>query len=148
MGGITLGVPVEVGLGMRSFMIRLILAGAVLGAAARAAHGQAPVAVVESSFDSQGVRIHYVISGPASGAPVVLIHGFAASNSMWDGVRAALASMYRVIAMDCRGHGASGKPHEPSAYGIEMVNDVTRLLDHLKIARAHVSGIQWAARLR
>ena len=121
-------------------MIRLILAGAVLGAAAGAAHGQAPMAVVDSTFDSQGVRIHYVISGPSSGVPVVLIHGFSANNSMWDGVRVALANRYRVIAMDCRGHGASGKPHEPSAYGIEMVNDVTRLLDHLKIARAHVVG--------
>ncbi len=91
-------------------------------------------------FQSNGVPIHYVVTGPASGEPVVLIHGFSADLTIWDPVHAALSSRYRVIAIDCRGHGSSGKPHEPSAYGIEMVNDVTRLLDHLHIARAHVVG--------
>ena len=117
--------------------MRLLIASLFLVGTASA---QTPVASLDSTFDSQGVPIHYVISGPASGIPVVLIHGWSASNSMWDGVRTALANTYRVIAMDCRGHGTSAKPHEPSAYGIEMVNDVTRLLDHLKITRAHVVG--------
>jgi pimeloyl-ACP methyl ester carboxylesterase len=47
---------------------------------------------------------------------------------------------YRVVAMDCRGHGASGKPLDPAQYGFEMVRDVVRLLDHLKIDRAHIVG--------
>ena len=93
---------------------------------------------VDTTFDSNGVPIHYVASG--SGEPVVLIHGFSADLSMWDSVRVRLASDHRVIALDCRGHGRSGKPHEPGAYGIEMVNDVTRLLDHLHIQKAHVVG--------
>lgn len=117
--------------------MRLLIASLVLVGTAST---QTPVASIDGTFDSQGVPIHYVISGPASGVPVVLIHGWSASNSMWDDVRTALANTYRVIAIDARGHGASGKPHEPSAYGIEMVNDVTRLLDHLKIGRAHVVG--------
>jgi len=93
---------------------------------------------VDTTFDSNGVPIHYVISG--AGEPVVLIHGFSATLEMWDPIRAELAKRYRVIALDCRGHGRSGKPHEPVAYGIEMVNDVVRLLDHLHIQRAHVVG--------
>jgi pimeloyl-ACP methyl ester carboxylesterase len=51
-----------------------------------------------------------------------------------------LARDHRVIAFDLRGHGQSGKPHEPRAYGREMGLDVVRLLDHLGIARAHVVG--------
>jgi len=51
-----------------------------------------------------------------------------------------LAQDFRVIAMDCRGHGKSDKPHEPAAYGIEMVEDVCRLLDHLNIKKAHIVG--------
>jgi pimeloyl-ACP methyl ester carboxylesterase len=47
---------------------------------------------------------------------------------------------FRIIAMDARGHGQSGKPHDPAAYGAEMADDVARLLDHLKIPRAHVLG--------
>jgi alpha/beta hydrolase fold len=38
-----------------------------------------------------------------------------------------------VIALDCRGHGQSDKPHDPKSYGIEMSQDVVRLLDHLGI---------------
>ncbi len=47
---------------------------------------------------------------------------------------------YRVIAMDCRGHGRSGKPRSATAYGMEMVRDVVRLLDHLSVDRVHVVG--------
>src|SRR6185503_733917 len=47
---------------------------------------------------------------------------------------------YRVVAMDCRGHGQSGKPHDPGQYGLEMVRDVVRLLDHMQITRAHIVG--------
>jgi pimeloyl-ACP methyl ester carboxylesterase len=94
------------------------------------------------SFDSSGVQIHYVDKG--RGVPVVLIHGFTGSYARhWEapGVLDALEKAgYRVIAMDCRGHGQSGKPHDAGEYGLEMVRDVVRLLDHLKIARAHIVG--------
>jgi pimeloyl-ACP methyl ester carboxylesterase len=39
-----------------------------------------------------------------------------------------------------RGHGLSDKPTKEEAYGPELVEDVTRLLDHLKIKKAHVVG--------
>jgi pimeloyl-ACP methyl ester carboxylesterase len=47
---------------------------------------------------------------------------------------------YQLIAFDCRGHGRSDKPHQPSQYGQEMVNDVTRLMDHIGIRKAHIAG--------
>jgi pimeloyl-ACP methyl ester carboxylesterase len=105
---------------------------------ALAASAAGPARTTDTTFTSAGVRIHYVESG--AGAPVVLIHGWSADSQMWDSLRTQLAPKYRVIAMDCRGHGKSGKPHEPGAYGIEMVNDVVRLLDHLGIERANVVG--------
>jgi pimeloyl-ACP methyl ester carboxylesterase len=89
-------------------------------------------------FDSHGVRIRYVVAG--TGEPVILIHGFSASAEMWTELETDLTRDYRVIALDCRGHGKSGKPHDPKAYGIEMVNDVTRLMDHLGLRRAHIVG--------
>lgn len=93
-------------------------------------------------FDSDGERIHYADRG--RGEPVVLVHGFTGSYARhWEspGVIAALTRAgYRVIAMDCRGHGQSGKPMDSGDYGLEMVRDVVRLLDHLGIERAHVAG--------
>jgi pimeloyl-ACP methyl ester carboxylesterase len=58
---------------------------------------------------------------------------------------ADLARDYRVIALDARGHGKSGKPHETSAYGREMALDVIRLLDRLRIRRAHFVGYSMGA---
>jgi pimeloyl-ACP methyl ester carboxylesterase len=47
---------------------------------------------------------------------------------------------YRIITLDCRGHGRSDKPHDPESYGPEMADDVARLLDHLEVQRAHIFG--------
>ncbi len=100
----------------------------------------------EGSFDSNGVRIHYVIAG--KGEPVLLIHGFVANAQFqWvlPGIFKALAKDHRVIALDNRGHGKSGKPTETEKYGTEMVEDAVRLLDHLKIKKAHVVGYSMGA---
>ncbi len=95
----------------------------------------------QGAFISNGVKIHYVTAG--EGEPVILIHGFAASayaNWVMPGVFDKLSKHYHVIAIDNRGHGTSGKPHEVDKYGREMVEDVVRLLDHLKIQKAHIIG--------
>jgi len=92
-------------------------------------------------FDSAGVLIHYTDEG--QGVPVVLVHGFSnPAHLQWrrTGRIEALKKEYRVIALDARGHGRSGKPHDPDAYGVQMVEDVVRLLDHLHIDKAHVVG--------
>jgi pimeloyl-ACP methyl ester carboxylesterase len=97
-------------------------------------------------FDSDGVRIRYVDDG--QGAPVILIHGYSGNvDRHWiaPGVFADLAADHRVIAFDCRGHGQSGKPTTPDAYGRAMSDDVARLLDHLKIRRAHIVGYSMGA---
>jgi len=104
--------------------------------------GPAGAQQAAQSFDSNGVQIQYLDKG--RGAPVVLLHGFTGSYARhWEapGVIGALEGAgYRVIAMDCRGHGQSGKPHDASQYGLEMVQDVLRLLDHLRVDRAHIVG--------
>jgi pimeloyl-ACP methyl ester carboxylesterase len=95
----------------------------------------------QGEFLSNGVKIHYITEG--EGEPVVLIHGFSANAMMnWvlPGVFANLSKHYRVIALDNRGHGRSGKPHEIEKYGPEMVEDIVRLLDHVHIQKAHIVG--------
>lgn len=100
----------------------------------------------ESFLDSDGVSIRYIVRG--SGPPVVLVHGFMVNTELnWvgPGILDSLAAHYTVIALDLRGHGASEKPHGPSAYGTALVDDVVRLLDHLEIQRAHVVGYSMGA---
>ncbi len=108
---------------------------------ALAGHGAEP-----RSFDSNGVKIRYLVEG--KGEPVVLVHGFAVNHQIqWvrPKVFEELAKDYQVITFDNRGHGQSDKPHDPKRYGKEMVEDVVRLLDHLKIEKAHVVGYSMGA---
>src|SRR5579871_2661677 len=93
------------------------------------------------TFDSAGVKLHYIVEG--QGEPVILIHGYAASivaNWGAPGIVKKLAESYQVIALDNRGHGQSDKPHDAGAYGSKMFDDVLRLMDHLKIKKAHIVG--------
>ena len=100
-----------------------------------------PSPILADEFKSAGVKIHYVVEG--TGEPVILIHGLYSSAMMnWNapGITAELAKHHRVIALDCRGHGQSGKPDAEGAYGTNMVEDVVRLMDHLHIAKAQIVG--------
>ena len=100
----------------------------------------APAAWAEE-FDSGGVKIHYLVEG--TGEPVILIHGLLANAQLnWGllGITAELAKNHQVIALDCRGHGLSGKPVSEHQYGVKMVEDVVRLMDHLSIKKADILG--------
>ena len=103
-------------------------------------------------FDSDGVRLHYELHGPETDPPVVLVHGFASDYTLnWVGTRwqeTLVRAGYRVIGLDCRGHGRSAKPHDPTAYAVDvMAADVRRLLDELGAARAHYLGYSMGARI-
>jgi pimeloyl-ACP methyl ester carboxylesterase len=103
-------------------------------------------------FDSDGVRLHYETHGPQNGTPIVLVHGFASDYRLnWVGTRwqeTLTSDGFRVIGLDCRGHGHSDKPHEESAYSLEvMAADVLRLLDQVGVERAAYLGYSMGARI-
>lgn len=90
---------------------------------------------------SRDVKIHYVVKG--KGDPVILVHGLGSSaNLNWEmpGTVAELAKHYHVIAFDNRGHGQSDKPQAEGQYGVQMVEDVVRLMDRLNLPKAHIVG--------
>jgi pimeloyl-ACP methyl ester carboxylesterase len=101
-----------------------------------------PIQSRASEFLSNGVKIHYIDEG--SGEPVLLIHGFKASIKInWrrpGTIDLLKKSGFRVIALDNRGHGLSDKPVRVEDYGLQMVEDAVRLLDHLSVESAHVVG--------
>jgi pimeloyl-ACP methyl ester carboxylesterase len=105
---------------------------------------------VTQTFDSDGVDIAYLDEG--EGPPILLIHGFASNHRVnWvstSWVRDFVAAGRRVIALDNRGHGESGKPHDSSAYATPiMAEDARRLLEHLGIEKADVIGYSMGARI-
>jgi len=126
---------------MRPVLVLVLAAGCSAGA--RTAEAPAPVAsrlaaAPDQAFSSDGVRIRYRDAG--RGDAVVLIHGWTRSLDDMFVLADSLASDHRVVALDIRGFGQSGRPSGAEAYGRRMSDDVVRLLDHLGIRRAHLVG--------
>ncbi|MEO1657941.1 MAG: alpha/beta hydrolase [Pseudomonadota bacterium] len=69
-----------------------------------------------------GMQVHYRVSGPKDGPPVILIHGTSASLHTWEPLRGALEDTYRVIAYDQPGHGLTG-PHPERDYTYDGMAD-------------------------
>ena len=83
--------------------------------------------------------LHVVDSG-GSGHPVVLAHAIGCDHRMWDGVASRLASRYRVLRMDARGHGRTAPLPRP--YTLEaLADDAARAIDRLGVARVHWVGL-------
>ena len=94
-----------------------------------------------------GTPLSYDVTG--EGPAVVLLHGSALSKAIWRGLgyTAALAG-HTVVRMDLRGHGRSGKPHDPECYRMPRhAGDVLAVLDAAGIEHAHVVGYSLGSRV-
>ncbi len=105
-----------------------------------------------ANFESNGLQIAYDDVAGTEGRPMLLVHGFASNrNENWRRLSwygAFERKRIRVVALDCRGHGESTKPHEPRAYGrAAMADDLHALAEHLKIERFHLMGYSMGARI-
>ncbi|NUP74019.1 MAG: alpha/beta hydrolase [Sinomonas sp.] len=96
---------------------------------------------------SDGIPLAFDVSG--EGPAVVLLHGSALSRAIWRGLGYVRAlEGFTVVRMDLRGHGRSGKPHDPAAYRMPLVvADVLAVLDAAGVGRAHVVGYSFGSRV-
>lgn len=97
----------------------------------------------EGSFLSDGVALHYTDEG--TGPAIVMMHAFAGTSALWQSNGLMPLEGYRTLAFDARGHGKSEKPSDANAYGVEMLDDVIRLMDVRGIERAHIVGYSMGA---
>jgi pimeloyl-ACP methyl ester carboxylesterase len=99
---------------------------------------------------SDGTDIAYDCIG--EGSPVVLIHGFGANrqitwaNTNW--YQTLQRAGHKLIAIDCRGHGKSEKPHDLADYHEgRMAMDVIAVLAALEIPEVDVVGYSMGGQL-
>ncbi len=89
------------------------------------------------------VRLH-LRSWGALGLPVVLLHGLASANRIWEFVAPELAEHFSVYAPDQRGHGLSDKP--PTGHGFKQMSaDLEHLLNTLELETVLLVGHSWGA---
>ena len=111
-----------------------------------------PAAEPKAVLAPDGVPIATYDLGDPDGPVVLAVHGFASSayaNWIATGwVRELERAGYRVLAIDQRGHGASGKPHDPAAYSMDLlVDDVRTVLDTYLVDEAVYVGYSLGARV-
>jgi len=85
-----------------------------------------------------GQMLKYVELGDKKAPPVVLLHGYTDNSRSWS-LTVPYLENYRLLMIDQRGHGDSGKPE--CCYTVtDMAYDVKLFLDVLKIDQASVVG--------
>jgi pimeloyl-ACP methyl ester carboxylesterase len=103
-------------------------------------------------MSAEGHRIATYSWGEDDAPTILCVHGFASScrdnwvNTGW--VRDLTRAGYRVLGVDQRGHGASDKPHEPEAYGMEALTaDLVAVLDTYLLDSVLYAGYSLGARV-
>ena len=96
-----------------------------------------------------GLRMHFMQSGPRKALPVVLLHG--ASGNLNDPMLALgerLSHGHRVVAIDRPGHGWSQRTEGPdAALPSDQARYIIGVMDNLKVDRAVVVGHSWSGAL-
>ena len=87
---------------------------------------------------SDDAEIFYWVLG--EGPPVVLLHPFPANHEFWLPVAQVLATRYRVILPDLRGHGDSGVGQGPATMD-KHAADIACVMDDAEIGRAPLVAV-------
>lgn len=103
--------------------------------------------IEETYIETNHIRLHVVETGPKSGLPVILLHGF---PEYWRGwikqIPTLVEAGCRVIIPDQRGYNLSDKPRGVKAYNMhELVNDIIGLIDALNYEKVNLVGHDWGA---
>jgi 3-oxoadipate enol-lactonase len=74
------------------------------------------------------------------GSPVVLLHPFPVNHEFWLPVAEVLATRYRIVLPDLRGHGESGVGDGPATME-KHAADIAHVMDDANVGRAPLVGV-------
>lgn len=87
-----------------------------------------------------GTPLHVIETGNSGGRPILFIHGFSQCSLAWNRqLQSGLANDYRLVAMDLRGHGLSGRPQEYSQTQA-WADDIHAIIRDLNLDRPVLCG--------
>jgi non-heme chloroperoxidase len=92
---------------------------------------------------ADGTAISTQEFGSAAGRPILLLHFFGGSHLMWmPQLDSELARDFRLVTLDHRGHGESGKPSEDAAYndGERFADDIHAVITQLQLEKPILVG--------
>jgi pimeloyl-ACP methyl ester carboxylesterase len=91
-----------------------------------------------------GVKLYYEEAG--SGSPILFVHEYSGDWRSWEPQVRFFSRRHRCITYSFRGYPGSDVPEAGAMYGQKhAVDDAKHMLDHLKIAKAHIVGLSQGA---
>lgn len=98
---------------------------------------------------TDGTPIAYTTAGDPGAPAILFIHGWAQQFTCWQPAIDRLVDRFHLVAMDLRGHGASGKPEDPAAYTDTTLwsGDVAAVIAAAGLARPTLVGWSYGARV-
>jgi pimeloyl-ACP methyl ester carboxylesterase len=86
---------------------------------------------------------HVVVSGPKDAPPLVLLHGYMATSTMWAPNIADFSKDHRVYAVDVMGQPSKSIPGEPVRDASDYARWLTATLDALHLGRISLLGMSY-----
>jgi pimeloyl-ACP methyl ester carboxylesterase len=102
-----------------------------------------PVPYDDLTVPSRFGSTHLVACGPANAPPLVLLHCFFTSLTVWAYNIADLSRHHRVYALDMMGQPSKSIPDQPIRNRDEMVEWLTGILDALRIGHTDLAGYSY-----
>ncbi|PYN96473.1 MAG: alpha/beta hydrolase [Candidatus Rokuibacteriota bacterium] len=100
----------------------------------------------DRSLTVHGQRFHLTEWGPAQGPAVLFLHGVTGHARTWDHEAAALASRFRIFALDQRGHGDTDPPPDGDYSLSALAGDIAAVIDALGLTRVSIVGLSLGGR--
>jgi pimeloyl-ACP methyl ester carboxylesterase len=103
-------------------------------------------------LERDGIPLHFLEwkpDGAGGAAAVLLLHGLSSNAHYWDRLARHLGDR-RLIALDQRGHGLTGRPPRvppaPGGFAMEeLIEDAAFVIESLQLGRPVVAGHSWGA---
>jgi pimeloyl-ACP methyl ester carboxylesterase len=97
------------------------------------------------TYQRDGLTLGYSVVG--DGQPILFVHGATATGEFeWGRLATRLASEYRSVLPDLRGHGRS-EFRESVDMGQAICEDLRHLIEHLGLDRPHIVGFSYGAEI-
>ena len=101
-------------------------------------------------LNNNNIAVRYELAGDETKPVLVLIFGISMSCEDWFelGYIAELASSFRIVCVDPRGHGVSTRPLNPGDYALEkMASDIEAVINGLSLKNPILWGYSLGAKL-
>lgn len=102
-----------------------------------------PVPVESVDVPTRFGNTHVNTCGPEGAPPLLLLHAFAMSSTMWYSNVAELSHSFRVYALDTIGDKGKSVSTRPILTPLDFVTWLSDVFDELRLEQAHVAGLSF-----